>query len=115
MIDTRQFRNFEDVVREDLKDPVEVETYLEVALELYEEDGDTEAFLLALQDVAEAQGGLDRLAKRTKLNGQNLSTLFSSKGNPRIDTIGTVLHGLGFKLTVQPLEHVKAHTHRGPQ
>ena len=45
-------RKFKDVLHEDLKDPLEVKAYLEVALEDYEEDGNVEAFLMALRDVA---------------------------------------------------------------
>ncbi len=37
-----------------LKDPERARVYLEVALEEYEKDHDSEAFLLALRDVAEA-------------------------------------------------------------
>ena len=44
--------------------------YLEAALADYTEDGDTEAFWTALRDVAEAQGGIGKLAERTKINPQ---------------------------------------------
>jgi probable addiction module antidote protein len=77
--------------------------YLSVALEEYEKDGDTEAFLLALRDVTEAQGGIAKLAERTKLNRQNLYKALSDKGNPRLETVGAILHGLGFRLSVEPI------------
>lgn len=102
-------RKFKDVLREDLKDPLEAKVYLEVALENYEEDKDVEAFLMALRDVAEAQGGITRLAKRTHLNRQNLYRALSSHGNPKLETIGTILHGLGFKLSIQSLKNYNAH------
>ena len=98
-------RKFKDVLHEDLKDPLEAKAYLEVALENYEEDKDVEAFLMALRDVAEAQGGITRLAKRTHLNRQNLYRALSSHGNPKLETIGTILHGLGFKLSIQSLNN----------
>ncbi len=50
-----QYRRFRDVLIEDLKNPEEAKAYLEVALEEYEQDRDTEAFLMALRHVAEAQ------------------------------------------------------------
>jgi len=53
---------YEDELLADLKDPREAQSYLEAAFELYEEDGNTEALLLALQDVARAQGGISKLA-----------------------------------------------------
>jgi hypothetical protein len=40
-----------------LRDPKEAIAYLRVALEEYEQDGDTEFFLLALRNIAEARGG----------------------------------------------------------
>ncbi len=100
----RQFRRFEDDLRERLADPEYARVFLDVALEEYEQDGDTEAFLLALRDVAEAQGGLTQLAKRTKLNRQNLYRALSAKGNPRLQTVETILHGLGFRLSVEPVK-----------
>ena len=49
----RQFRNFENSLKERLADPEYAKIFLDVALEEYEKDGDIEAFLLALRDVAE--------------------------------------------------------------
>ena len=49
----RQFRKFEDSLKERLADPEYAKIFLDVALEEYEKDGDIEAFLLALRDVAE--------------------------------------------------------------
>ncbi len=88
---------------EHLKDPDEARAYLEVALEEYEEDGDKEAFLMALRNVADAQGGISTLARRTRLNREHLYRALSAKGNPRLDTIGTILHALGFRLSVERL------------
>lgn len=105
----RKLRTFKEVLREDLKDPVEARAYLEVALENYEEDHDIEAFLMALRDVTEAQGGISKLAQKTHLNRQNLYRALSSRGNPKLDTLETILHGLGFKLSIQSLDQSTYH------
>ena len=42
-----------------LKDPREARTYLEVALDECEASGETDGLLLALRDVAQAQGGVN--------------------------------------------------------
>jgi len=42
---------------ESLKDADESLTYLQVALEEYDEDGNYEAFMIALRNLAEATGG----------------------------------------------------------
>ena len=41
----RQFRKYEDSLKERLTDPEYARIFLDVALEEYEKDGDTEAFL----------------------------------------------------------------------
>lgn len=99
----RRYRDFRDYHVEKLRDPEEARIYLSVALEEYEKDRDTEAFLLALRDVAEAQGGITKLAQRTMLNRQNLYKALSEKGNPRLETVGAILHELGFRLSVEPI------------
>jgi probable addiction module antidote protein len=100
----RKFREFKDVLLEDLQNFESAKEYLSVALEEYEKDKDSEAFLLALRDVAEARGGLSKLAEKSHLNRQNLYKALSKKGNPKLDTIETVLHGLGFRLSIEPLK-----------
>lgn len=99
----RKPTKFREYHVEKLKNPKAAKVYLEVALEEFEKDHDKETFLKALRDVAEAQGGLSHLAERTRLNRQNLYKALSIKGNPKLDTIGTILHGLGFRLSVEPI------------
>ncbi len=86
-----------------LRDPEEATVYLKVALEEYEADEDTAAFLLALRNVAEAIGGMTELAKKTRLNRQNLYRVLSGEGNPTFQTLDAILHGLGFRLSIEPL------------
>ena len=97
-------RNFREYVKEKLKEPEEAVSYLNTALEEYEKDRDTEAFLLALRTVAEVRGGIAALAKKTNLNRQHLYKTLSNKGNPSLNTLDVVLHGLGFRLSIVPLE-----------
>lgn len=99
----RIFRNYEDSLKERLANPEYSQEYLAVALEEYEEDEDIQAFLLALRDVAEAQGGLSKLAERTNLKRPNLNKAFSAQGNPKWKTMTAILHGLGFRLSIESL------------
>jgi uncharacterized protein YuzE len=55
--------SYEDSLLRRLKDPELAQAYLEAAVESYEGDGDTQALLLAMRDVTEAQGGIDELAR----------------------------------------------------
>lgn len=52
-----KYRNYEESLKARLADSAYAKAYLAVALEEYEEDGNIEAFLLAVRDVANAQGG----------------------------------------------------------
>jgi len=54
--------------------------------------------------VAEVRGGIGELAKKTNINRQHLYRTLSRRGNPRLDTLKDVLHGLGFRLSIVPLE-----------
>lgn len=99
----REMKSFEEHHIELLKNKTRAKAYLSVALEEYENDKNLEAFMLALRDIAEAQGGLSQLAERTHLNRQNLYKAFSGRTNPKLATVGTILHGLGFQLAVRAL------------
>jgi probable addiction module antidote protein len=79
-----------------LGDPREAAEYLNAALE----DGDPEGFLLALRNVAEAQGGIARLAEKAKLNRESLYRMLSERGNPELRSLDTLLHALGFRLAI---------------
>jgi DNA-binding phage protein len=61
-------RKYRDAAIEALKDnPEEAHAYLQVALEEFERDHNIEALLTALSTVAEAQGGIPALARRTNI------------------------------------------------
>jgi len=98
-------RDFREYVKEKLEDPQEAVSYLNTALEEYEKDLDTEAFLLALRTITEVQGGISELSKKTNLNRQHLYRTLSSKGNPRLNTLEAVLNGLGFRLSIVSIEN----------
>jgi len=86
---------------EKLRDPEEARLYLDIALDNYEKDGDTEELLMALRDVAEAQGSLMKLSEKTDLNYPGLYKMLSEEGNPRLKTLGAILQELGFRLSVE--------------
>lgn len=81
---------------ESLRDAGEAEEYLNAALE----EDDPELFLLALRNVAEAQGGVGRLAEKAKLNRESLYKMLSERGNPELRSLDALLHALGFRLAV---------------
>jgi len=94
--------DYHDQFIDSLKNPEEAYGYLQVAMEEYQEDNDADALLIALRNIAAAQGGMTELARRTHLNRQNLYNILSRNGNPKLDTFGLILKGLGFKLSIEP-------------
>ncbi len=88
--------SYEEELLKALKDPDEALAYLKASFE----DLDPTVFLLALSDIAKAQGGLSILAKKSGLNRENLYRTLSEKGNPKLQSIDSILHSLGMKLSV---------------
>ena len=57
--------------------------------------------------VARARG-MTQFAKDAGLSRENLYRALSLKGNPELSTLVQVLATLGFRLTVEPIEHAPA-------
>ena len=97
----KRTKSYQDYLIKSLKDPDEAAEYLNAALQ----DGDSQIFLLALRNVAQALGGLSRIAKKTKLNRASLYRMLSKKGNPELYSLGSLLKVLGLKLAVEVEKH----------
>ena len=63
----RKMRKYRDYLIGILADHEEAVAYLETSLEEYQKDGDTVAFLIALQSIAEAQAGNNELTSQVYL------------------------------------------------
>ena len=88
-------KDFNETFESELRNPEYAADYLQYALE----DG-TETFLIALRDVAKANGGLAQLSEVTALGRESLYKALSEDGNPKIKTVQTVLNALGLRLSV---------------
>ena len=89
---------FKDYLLKDLAQPEFAKDYLEVALQDFDKDGNIEILLLCMKDVAEAQGGIDRLVNWTHLSPQDLTYLLNAKHPPQLDKVFDILsklNGLG--------------------
>jgi probable addiction module antidote protein len=87
---------YEDGLRQALLDPTEAAAYLDAALA----EGDTDSFLLALRDVAEARG-IAHVARAAQLNRENLYRMLTTNGNPQLSSLNALLHTLGLRLAVE--------------
>ena len=95
-------KKYKELLMQDLQDPKEAIAYLNAALE-ESQKGDEESqklLLIALKNVADAQGGVAKLSKKTGLGRESLYKTLSLKGNPRFNTLASLLNAMGFELTL---------------
>jgi len=86
------------IVRELRKNPEFAAEYLRAALE---EEEEPRVLLIALRRIAEARGGLARVAKAAGIERESLYRALSTCGNPRLSTLVAVTKAVGLKLTVE--------------
>lgn len=72
--------------------------YLRAAME---DADDPEALLIALRQVAEARGGIAKVAKHAGVERESLYRALSPQGNPRLSTLLGVIRAVGLKLSVE--------------
>ncbi len=72
--------------------------YLKAAMADDEEPG---VLLIALRRIAEARGGLAKVAKEAGIERESLYRALSPRGNPRLTTLFAVTKALGLTLTVE--------------
>jgi probable addiction module antidote protein len=88
----------ECVIRELREDPKFAVEYLKVALEDTDEPG---VLLIALRRIAQARGGIAKVAKAAGVERESLYRALSARGNPRLSTLIAVTKAVGLKLTVE--------------
>jgi probable addiction module antidote protein len=88
----------ECMIRELREDPKFAVEYLKVALEDTEEPA---VLLIALRRIAEARGGIAKVAKAAGIERESLYRALSARGNPRLSTLVAVTKAVGLKLTVE--------------
>ncbi len=88
---------YRESLLESLKNSDEAAHYLNACLA----DEDEHVFLLALRDVAEANGGIRALSRNAQLNRESLYRMLSKSGNPSLESLGAVLKACGLRLAVQ--------------
>ena len=91
---------YEPWLIERLKDPAEAAVYLEAAIE----EGDQGVLMLALRHVAQAQGGVARIARKSRLTREATYRMLSKGGNPELKSLTALLGAAGLRLSVKPLE-----------
>ncbi len=88
----------ECMIQELREDPDFGLAYLKVAFEDVENPG---VLLIALRRIAEARGGIAKIAKAAGIERESLYRALSAKGNPRMSTLVAVTRAMGLRLTVE--------------
>lgn len=86
---------YHDYLIKSLANPVEAAAYLSAVAE----EGEIKSLLKALRNVVESQGGIGRLAKKTKLGRTTLYKTLSSNGNPEVNTLNIILRAYGIRIS----------------
>jgi len=81
-----------------LKDAENAAAYVEAAID----EGNPAGLLQALRNVAEARGGIARIAEKTGLNREALYRTLSKRGNPQLKSLAAILDATGLRLSVTP-------------
>ena len=90
----------EAMISELRADPEFAAEYLKAAIEDSEEP---KVLLIALRQIAEARGGIAKVAKSAGVERESLYRALSAHGNPRLSTLSAVARAVGLKLTVEAL------------
>lgn len=95
-----RYRDYHEELIEYLKERNEAVAYLNAAWEesLNGDEESQKLFLLALRNVAEAQGGLGALAKKVHIRREQLYRILSPSGNPGLRIVRALLVALGVSL-----------------
>ena len=88
-------KSYQESLLQALHNPQEAAEYLTAALE----DGDSAVFLLALRNVADAQG-MRTVAHKAQLNRENLYRMLSELGNPQLGSLRALLDALNLRLAI---------------
>jgi probable addiction module antidote protein len=88
----------EAVVAELRNNPDFAAEYLRAALE---DNDEPSVLLVALRRVAEARGGIAKVAKAAGVERESLYRALSVRGNPRLSTLVAVAKAVGLRLTVE--------------
>lgn len=72
--------------------------YLKAAME---DSQEPEVLLIALRRIAEARGGMAKVARMAGVTRESLYRALSARGNPRLSTLFALTKAVGLRLTVE--------------
>lgn len=101
----RNYRSLDEVETEYFREhPDEIDAYIDEIFEEYAEVGDTAALLASLRIIAKVKG-ISEIANQIGITRQGLQKALSSKGNPRLENINSIMQAIGYQLMPKKIEH----------
>jgi probable addiction module antidote protein len=89
----------DDAIVQELRDnPDFAAEYLKAALE---DTDEPMVLLLALRHIAQARGGIAKIAKLAGIERESLYRALSRRGNPLLSTLLAITKAVGLKITVE--------------
>jgi probable addiction module antidote protein len=101
MISKASLSHDEVMVKRLRESPAFAAEYLKAAIE---DTDEPQVLLIALRQIAEAQGGIAKVAKAAGVERESLYRALSPRGNPRLSTLFAVTRAMGLTLTVEPAQ-----------
>jgi probable addiction module antidote protein len=96
MTKKRHFREFTEILKEELQNPAFAVAYLNEALN----SEDKGVFLIALRDVIDARGNIKGFAEKADIPRPSIYRMLSEDGNPTIEKLAAIFEAMGFKIQV---------------
>ena len=98
-----KFRTLDQVEEEYFrKHPEEIDDYVSLIFEEYSEHGDTGALLASLRIIARVKG-ITSTAEAAGMSRKGLQKALSEEGNPKLDSVNSIMHALGYRLAPEKL------------
>jgi len=83
--------------------PDEIDIYIDEIFEEYAKDGDTAALLASLRIIAKVKG-ISNIANEIGITRQGLQKALSSKGNPRLKNVNSIMQAMGYQLMPKKID-----------
>ena len=92
------YRTLDDVTIEYFtQHPAEIDAFLTEAFADYAQDSDSAVLLSTLRIIARVKG-ISNMAAEIGMTRQGLQKALSTKGNPRLDNINSIMRAMGYQL-----------------
>ncbi len=63
--------------------------------------------MLALRQVAQAQGGIAEVARKSEFRREAIYRMLWKSGNPELKSFTAILNAAGLRLAVRPVKHAE--------